>query len=252
MKRQDISKLKKNYALNFKLGLILALAFVVMAFNYTSKDNRLETIIEEPVFVVKDIEMIRTPYKKKLPPPALSLTDKTELVEEVTIPDETEIEPETIPLEIEDDLPFDFGEENGIVVEDEIEPEVDEEPLDILIEEPVRDFAEYMPSFGNCDVTLSKEEYKQCSDAAMLQYFAKQIQYPATARENGIQGRVILKFIIDENGKITNPRVLKGVAGGCSQEALRVLNSMPKWKPGRHGGRNVKVNFTLPVSFRLQ
>lgn len=252
MKRQDISNLKRNYAINFKIGLMLALGFVVMAFNYTAKDNRLEQVdIGKTVFNVEDIKMVRTAHKKKLPPPALTLTEKTELVEEITVPDETEIKPKTISINIEHE-PFEFGEETEIDGEEEIEPEVDEEPLDILVEEPVRDFAEYMPSFGECDVTLSKVAYKQCSDSAMLQYFAKQIKYPAVARENGIEGRVILKFIIDENGKIQNPKVLRGVGGGCSQEALRVLNSMPKWRAGRHGGKNVKVNFTLPVYFKLK
>ena len=252
MKRQDISKLKNNYAINFKIGLMLALGFVVMAFNYTSKDNRLAQVdIDKTVFNVEDIEIVRTPHKKKLPPPALTLTEKTELVEEMTVADEPEIKPQPISINIESE-PFDFGEETGEGEEIEIEPDVDEEPLDILIEEPVRDFAEYMPSFGECDVTLSKEEYKQCSDSAMLQYFANQIKYPAIARENGIQGRVILKFVIDENGKIQNPKVLRGVGGGCSKEALRVLNSMPKWRAGRHGGKNVKVNFTLPVYFKLK
>lgn len=251
MKRQDISKLKRNYAINFKIGLMIALGFVVMAFNYTSTGNRLDPVIEEPILEVSDIEITRTPYKKKLPPPALTVTEKTELVDEVMIPDESEIKPQPISIDI-DDEPFDFGEETGEGDEVEIEPIVDEEPLDILVEEPVRDFAEYMPSFGKCDVTLNKEEYKQCSDAALLQYFANKIKYPAAARENGIEGRVILKFVIDENGEIQNPKVLRGVGGGCSQEALRVLNSMPLWKAGRHGGRNVKVNFTLPVYFKLK
>ena len=108
-----------------------------------------------------------------------------------------------------------------------------------------------MPNFGDCDVTLDKASYKECSDNALLAFFAKNIRYPAVARENGIEGKVILKFVVDENGNIQNPKVLRGVGGGCTEEAVRVLNSMPQWRPGRHGGRYVKVHFTMPISFRL-
>ena len=252
MKNNDISRLRKNYAINFKLGLITALSFTIMAFNFTSVSPK--TIAEVEVsdeFKTKEIEVIRTAHKKPLPPPTLELTENFETVEEVTMPDPEE--PEPINLSIDDADPEIIFEEGTGGDVDEIEPDVDEAPLDILVEEPVRDFAEYMPSFGNCKANeMSKEEYKQCSDGALLQYFAKNIRYPSVARENGIEGKVVLRFVIDEQGKVQMPKVARGVAGGCSEEALRVLQSMPTWKAGRHGGRNVKVHFTLPVTFKLQ
>lgn len=250
MKKQDISRLRKNRFVNFKLGLIGALAFITMAFNFvTVAPNNVTELKAEITLDKEDFKVIRTKHKKTTPPPpSLTPSEKIETVEEYTT--QEELQPETISENIDEgeEVIFDDPIDDG---EDEIEPEIDEDPIDFIDEEPVLDFAEYMPNFGNCDVTLDKDKYKECSDNALLAFFAKNIRYPAVARENGIEGRVIIKFVVDENGVIQNPRVLRGVAGGCSEEALRVLNSMPQWRAGRHGGRNVKVHFTMPISFRL-
>ncbi len=90
--------------------------------------------------------------------------------------------------------------------------------------------------------------------AAMQKYLGSNIQYPAMAREAGISGRCFLKFIVNENGEISNVEILKGVpgCGECDKEAMRVVKSMPKWKPAKMTGRSVKCYFNLPVSFRIQ
>jgi protein TonB len=87
--------------------------------------------------------------------------------------------------------------------------------------------------------------------AAMFKYLSENIKYPAVARENAIEGTVYLGFIVDADGNITNVTVKRGVSGGCTEEAVRVVSGMPKWKPGKQQGRAVKVNFTLPVKFKL-
>lgn len=250
MIKDDISGLRKNRAMNFKIGLIASLSFIIMAFSFTSDPSQME-VNANGGFILEseEIKMPRSAHKKPPPPPTLDISDHIEPVDEVEFTEPAE--PQPISIDIEEGPEPIFAEPIGIDI-DPVEPEV-EEPLDILIEEPVRDFAEYMPSFGTCKYNeMSKEEYKKCSDVALLQYFAKHIKYPARARENRIEGKVIMRFVIDENGDVQSAKVLRGVAGGCSDEALRVLNSMPRWKAGRHGGRNVKVNFTLPVSFKLQ
>lgn len=88
-------------------------------------------------------------------------------------------------------------------------------------------------------------------DIAMKNYIFKHLEYPTSAMENGIQGRVMVEFIIDENGKVTNAKVLKGIGGGCDEAALKVVNAMPRWKPGVMDGKVVKVRFVLPVTFQL-
>jgi periplasmic protein TonB len=89
-------------------------------------------------------------------------------------------------------------------------------------------------------------------DMERLRFLASNIQYPMQATENGIQGTVYFQFIIDSKGNITDVKILRGIGGGCDEEALRVIKMMPQWKPGRQNGRTVRVLYTMPVSFRLQ
>jgi protein TonB len=90
--------------------------------------------------------------------------------------------------------------------------------------------------------------------AAMMKYLQGNIQYPAMAREAGLSGKCFLKFVVNENGDISNVEVLKGVPGcsECDKEAIRVVKSMPKWKPAKMTGRAVKCYFNLPVNFKIQ
>ncbi|MCC6369788.1 MAG: energy transducer TonB [Bacteroidia bacterium] len=89
---------------------------------------------------------------------------------------------------------------------------------------------------------------------AMQKYMRDNTQYPAVAREAGISGKCFLKFVVNENGDISNVEILKGVPGcpDCDREAIRVVKSMPKWKPAKMTGRSVKCYFNLPFSFKIQ
>ena len=87
---------------------------------------------------------------------------------------------------------------------------------------------------------------------ALLQYLAKSIKYPVIALENGIQGRVVLSFVIEKDGRLTNIQVLQTPDRSLSEEAIRVLNKSPKWSPGKQRNQVVRVKYTLPVDFRVQ
>lgn len=87
--------------------------------------------------------------------------------------------------------------------------------------------------------------------AAMMKYINKEIKYPVLAMENGIEGRVILRFVVLPTGEIGNVEVLRSVDSSCDKEAIRVVHSMPKWIPGKQNGNAVSVYFTLPISFTL-
>jgi protein TonB len=78
------------------------------------------------------------------------------------------------------------------------------------------------------------------------------LKYPTIAAENGIQGRVTLRFVVSKTGEITDVNIIKGLDPSCDKEAVRVVKTMPKWIPGKQNGRNVPVYYTLPVVFRLQ
>lgn len=96
-----------------------------------------------------------------------------------------------------------------------------------------------MPSYG-------------AGEKELMEYLAKNVKYPAKARENGTMGTVIATYIIDENGKIQEPTIKSGIGYGCDEEVLRVIREMPdKWNPGIKNGKRVPVRMTLPVKFRL-
>ena len=95
-----------------------------------------------------------------------------------------------------------------------------------------------------------------CAQKKMLEFVYKNIKYPAIARENGIQGRVVIQFVVEKDGSVTDARVVRDIGAGCGAEGLRVVNSMnrmpQKWTPGKQRGKPVRVQFTLPVSFKLE
>ena len=86
----------------------------------------------------------------------------------------------------------------------------------------------------------------------MYEYLYANIKYPQVAKENNITGRVYLTFVVEKDGSIANPKILRDIGGGCGNEALRVIKSMPKWSPGKQRGKAVRVQFNLPVVFDLQ
>ena len=87
---------------------------------------------------------------------------------------------------------------------------------------------------------------------AMYQYLAENIQYPEQAKTDGVEGRVMVGFVVEKDGSITDAEVLRGIGGGCDEEALRVVNAMPNWTPGMQNGEAVRTKFTLPIVFKLQ
>lgn len=128
--------------------------------------------------------------------------------------------------------------------EEEVEIEIMQEPAEVEEEveeeEAVYIVVENMPEFPD-------------GQQAMMKFIAENIQYPVIAMENGIQGRVICQFVVEKDGRISDIQVVR-TSGDASldKEAVRVISSMPKWKPGRQSGKPVRVTYTLPVSFRLQ
>lgn len=94
-------------------------------------------------------------------------------------------------------------------------------------------------------------EFPGGGQPAMMKYIAQNIVYPPKATQMGTTGRVIVSFVINKDGEVTNPEILKGIGDGCDEEALRVIKSLPKWKPGKQNGRAAAVKFTIPINFKL-
>lgn len=124
-------------------------------------------------------------------------------------------------------------------------------------EETILEVAEQMPRFPGCEgMPASQEEKKACADQKMLEFIYQNISYPAIARENGIEGTTVIQFVIDTEGVVQDPKIVRDIGGGCGHEALRVvkmMNEMPeRWTPGMHEGQAVNIRFNLPVRFALQ
>ena len=119
------------------------------------------------------------------------------------------------------------------VVEEIVTTQTEEE-----IEEEIFKIVEEMPSFPG-------------GEAKLMEFVGENIKYPQIARETGIQGRVFVNFVVEPDGSVSNVSVLRGIGGGCDEEAMRVIKSMPKWKPGKQRGKAVRVSYQIPVYFRL-
>jgi len=89
-------------------------------------------------------------------------------------------------------------------------------------------------------------------EAELFKYLAKNIKYPQMASDAGISGVVYVTFVVGRDGKITDVKVLRGIGGGCDEEAVRVVKSMPPWKPGKQRGKPVTVQYNLPIRFTLR
>lgn len=116
--------------------------------------------------------------------------------------------------------------------------------------------AEQMPRFPGCeDISGTNDEKYQCAVEKLLEYIYERIKYPSFARENRIEGRVVVHFVVERDGQITNASITHDIGAGCGEEVLIAVNSMnsmdARWTPGKQRGRPVRVRFTLPVSFKL-
>lgn len=118
------------------------------------------------------------------------------------------------------------------------------------VTEQVFEFVEVPPAFGDCTGKDAKE-LQNCTSQKVAEFLAKNTKYPAVAVENNIQGKVMVQFVVNKDGSISESKVLRDIGGGCGAEALRVVSSMPKWQPGIHNGKPVSVRYTLPFNFHL-
>ena len=118
-------------------------------------------------------------------------------------------------------------------------------------EDPIYKVVDQMPRFPGCESEEDKEDLKKCSDKKMLNFIYSHIKYPQEARVKGIQGMTVIQFIVEKDGSISKAKIVRNIEGGCGEEALRIVGSMPKWIPGREDGKAVRVQFNVPIKFKL-
>jgi len=139
----------------------------------------------------------------------------------------------------QDELNQTTSNEPVAIAEEIPEAVVKEEVIEVEESKPVFTIVEEMPSFPGGEDARNK-------------FLAENIKYPQQASENGIQGTVYVSFVVDSKGNVTDVKVLRGIGGGCDEEAIRVVRSMPQWHPGKQNGKQVRVLFNMPIYFRLQ
>jgi len=134
----------------------------------------------------------------------------------------------------------------------DIAPETTEGTGEIVFDEPVEE-ATAEPAEDPNKVYMVVEQQPEFPGglAAMSKFISQTIKYPSQARRMGTEGSVFVEFVVDQQGNITNPRVIKGIGAGCDEEAVRVVQKMPPWKPGKQNGKAVRVRFVLPIKFML-
>jgi periplasmic protein TonB len=115
------------------------------------------------------------------------------------------------------------------------------------------DVYEEMPRFPGCeDIEGSSLDKKACADEKMLAFIHDNICYPDSARENGIEGTVVISFIVEKDGSITNAKIIRDLGAGCGEEALRIVNMLPNFEAAKLNGKPVRCQFNLPIRFRLE
>ena len=225
VKKSPKADLENKKTSNLLVGAILTLAVLFVGFEWSERDKKVttDTGIETVIFEEEIIPITEQEQPKQAPPPpeapkveeVLEIMDNDSEVEESTIQasDDTQaaVEVKYTPVEVE-------------------EEEVEEQQIFQVVEE----MPEFPGGMGEC-----------------MKFLGKNIKYPTISQENGVQGRVIVQFVVNRDGSIVDPVVVRGVDPYLDKEALRVIQMMPKWKPGKQRGKAVRCSFNLPVRFKL-
>ena len=223
-KKSPKANLENKKVMFTQIGLIISLLIAWLAFEHKSYDKRQidESLLNREV--VLDEEMVEITKQEEQKPQPVEQPQQTTQLE--IVDDNVETEDININAEVE----------QNEVIEEYVAPEVVEEEV---VEQEIFQIVEEMPAFPG-------------GEAKLMEYVGKNIKYPQIARETGIQGRVFIGFVVEPDGSVSNVKLLRGIGGGCDEEAMRVVKSMPKWKPGKQRGKAVRVSYQIPVFFKLQ
>ena len=225
VKKSPKADLENKKGLYLEIGLVVILALSIFALNFKNYDNDKVEISQRTVLDEMEETVIQTAEDTPPPPPP----ETPEVTTELTIVEDDAV--------IENELGIvDMSEKNA----------VNEEVVQVVVEEEVEEVEEEIFT-----VVENDPEFPGGMEA-LYKYLQTSIKYPTIAKENNITGRVYVTFVVEKDGSIANPRILRDIGGGCGQEAIRVVKAMPKWKPGKQRGKAVRVQFNLPVSFNLQ
>lgn len=222
VKKSNKANLEKKRGMFLQIGFIVSLSFVLLAFEWTTIRshtidlNRMGRgeMIEEWAEV--------TVHKKKPEMP------KPQIIRPIIVPDDTELDSDEIEIDVE--ITDKTVNEINFKIEDDPDEGTEEPPIFTIVE--------FKPEFPG-------------GLSALYKYIGDNIEYPKSAKEVGIQGPVHVSFIVWNDGSIRGVEVLRGIGGGCDEEAKRVIQGMPNWKPGKQRTAPVNVQMVIPITFSL-
>ncbi len=226
LKKSPKADLENKRSTFVQIGLVISLGLCLLAFEWTSKVEKAASLgtvatqeVEDEIIPITRQEEVKPPP----PPPPPKVVEVLNIVDnEADIDEELDIQ----DTEADDKTVIDVAP----IIRQE-EEKAEESQVFFIVED--------MPEFPGGELALRK-------------FIANAIKYPVIAQENGIQGKVYVNFVVDKDGSITAAKIARGVDPSLDKEALRVVNSLPKWKPGMQRGKPVKVSYTVPISFVLQ
>jgi protein TonB len=228
IKKSPKANLENKKTLFREIGLIAALALVLLVFEWSTTDKEVSSLAANTT-VITDEE--QAPITQETPPPPPEQIKEPVMTEELQIV-ENDVKVET-----------DFISTDDSDQKIEIKPYVEAKPVEeeVEVEEEIP-FAivEDKPTFQGKDAN------------EFTKWVYNNIEYPEIAKENGIQGRVTVQFTIDKDGSVKDVKVLRGVDSSLDKEAVRVIQKSPKWSPGKQRNKPVKVKYTFPIIFQLR
>jgi len=224
VKKSEKASLEKDKLIYVLMGLVFVLSLVYVALEWTEREVTKYEVTDTEFLFEEEVEIQQTTQETPPPPPPPAVQE----VEVLNVVEDN-VETESIEVNAEDDK----AEEVVIAAPVEAPQEEEEEEVVFVV-------VESMPEFPG-------------GQQALFKYLSENVKYPVIAQENGIQGRVICQFVVNKDGSIVDVEVVRsGGDPSLDKEAVRVIKSMPKWKPGKQRGKAVRVKYTVPVNFKLQ
>ena len=230
IKKSTKASLENKKLMYREIGLILALGLVLLAFEWKSREQRESTMRNEQAAIIED-ELV--PITRETPPPP------PEMPKEPTVADILNIVDDDIKIEHELIISTEDTKNLGVEIRDFISGNTT--IVEEIVEEEVR-----------VEIVEQKPKFQGGDENTFGSWVGKNIEYPEIARENGIFGKVTLSFVVGTDGRITDVTVLRGQDPALDKEAVRVVQSSPKWTPGRQRDKAVRVRYTFPVIFQLK
>jgi len=218
IKKTQKADLLSKRGLFFSIGLVSSLALMLMAFEWKQQDEKVDLLSVKSTNTFE--EMLDVPTTQQLPPLA-PVIQQPQIME---VPDEEKIQ---------ENLNISFDNEAAVI-----------EVISVASEQPAEEVEEIF-------TIVEEPAVPEGGINSFYKYLVDNMKYPPQARRLGIEGKVMLQFVVDKNGLIGDVSVLRGIGSGCDEEAVRVMKNAPPWKPGKQRGKPVKQRCIMPISFKI-